>query len=148
MASPSRLRNTIDILRDLLLFSNCFTCRKNMDTTSWPHLENRALVYNPRVARVTIKKDSTVKKQANKYWELSLLEPTKENLDCWDIFIDSSEDTTWAQKAEEIPKDGYFIARLNLQTLGIKGRLFRKYGKLQTVYILKPEDNNVAGGRL
>ncbi|KAI1214873.1 uncharacterized protein F4807DRAFT_404863 [Annulohypoxylon truncatum] len=112
-----------------------------MDSTSWPRLANRALVYNPRIARVTIKKDSTVKNGVHKYWELSLNEPTKESLDCWDLFMDSNGKETWAEKAEEIPQDGYFIARLDLRTLGIKGRLFRKYGKLQTVYILKPEDN-------
>ncbi|KAI1404552.1 hypothetical protein F4819DRAFT_483507 [Hypoxylon fuscum] len=103
------------------------------DNALWPHLENRTLVYDPRLAQVTIKKTN-----GSKYWQLDLKDPTKEDLDCWDLFIDSNGEKTWAQKPGQIP-NGYFIARLNLRTLGITGKLFRRYGKLQTIYILKPE---------
>ncbi|KAI2641881.1 hypothetical protein GGS26DRAFT_586274 [Hypomontagnella submonticulosa] len=106
-----------------------------------PHLENRTLVYDPRIAQVSIKKTKKVKNDRYNYWELSLIEPTKGGLDCWDLFMDKDGEKTWAQRPEDIPNDGYFIARLNLRTLGILGRFYRKYGKLQTVYILKPEGN-------
>ncbi|KAI1377437.1 hypothetical protein F4677DRAFT_444665 [Hypoxylon crocopeplum] len=112
----------------------------------WPQLEDRTLVYDPRVAQVTIKKTKKVDNDSNRYWTIPLNEPTKKDSDCWDLFIDSNGEKVSAQKPEQIPKDGYLIARLNLQTLGVKGRLFRKYKKLQTVYILKPENNSTSDG--
>ncbi|KAI0379888.1 hypothetical protein F5Y04DRAFT_282362 [Hypomontagnella monticulosa] len=105
------------------------------------HLDNRTLVYDPRIARVSIEKTNKVKNGPYKYWELSINEPKKADLDCWDLFIDNDGEKTWAQRPEDTPNDGYFIARLNLRTLGMLGRLYRKRGKLQTIYILKPEGN-------
>ncbi|KAI1477213.1 hypothetical protein F4774DRAFT_205619 [Daldinia eschscholtzii] len=106
-----------------------------------PCLQSRALVYDLEVAQVTIQKTSKLKDDPHKYWQLPLNESAGEDLDCWDVFMDRNGETTWVQKPGTIPKDGYFIARLNLRTLGVKGRFFRRHGKLQTIYILKPEDS-------
>lgn len=64
-------------------------------------------------------------------------------MDCWDIFLDSNGEEISARKPdEEIPKDGYLIARLNLQALGVKGRFLRRRGKLQKLKVLRPNSGS------
>ncbi|KAI1458358.1 hypothetical protein F4805DRAFT_137511 [Annulohypoxylon moriforme] len=101
-------------------------------------LEDRTLIYNPQTAEVVIKKTSHIRTDSDEYWTLFLEDPTKETNDCWDVFIDRNGEKIWAQAPDEGPKEGYFIARLNLETLGMKDKFFRKYGKLQSVCIPKP----------
>ncbi|KAI0884480.1 uncharacterized protein GGS22DRAFT_165701 [Annulohypoxylon maeteangense] len=86
---------------------------------------------------------SSLSRYSNEYWTLLLQEPQKGCCGCWDLFIDMNGEEVWTQTLGEtlgeVPREGYFIARLNLEALGVKGKLFRKYGKLQSIYILKPK---------
>ncbi|KAI2470337.1 hypothetical protein F4781DRAFT_430563 [Annulohypoxylon bovei var. microspora] len=100
---------------------------------SLSQLEDRVLVYDPEAVRIHIKKISDVTVDSHEYWIVPLGDDSEE----WNIYADENWEIMWAQDPDEWPRDGHFVARINLQALGMTGRYFRRHGKLRSVYVLK-----------
>ncbi|KAI1214876.1 uncharacterized protein F4807DRAFT_455327 [Annulohypoxylon truncatum] len=103
--------------------------------TSRVQLEERVLEYDREAHRITVKRISEITLSPDQYWIVRLGDDSER----WDIYADEAGDRMWAQTPEEeSPSTGHFVSRLDLRNIGTRGRFYRRCGKLQLVYVLKP----------
>ncbi|KAK1763958.1 hypothetical protein QBC33DRAFT_210795 [Phialemonium atrogriseum] len=104
-----------------------------------PFLHRRALVLRLSQQSVKIEKvaDIASKSSGDEYWSFEL--PPKKGTDCWDLYISRDETKVRAIKPTQSSNEDFFIGRLSLQKLGTWDQILRRRGKLDKVYIAKPQ---------
>ncbi|KAI0973988.1 hypothetical protein F4678DRAFT_458776 [Xylaria arbuscula] len=101
-------------------------------------LKQRALVYDTKFDSYTIKTNEKIKENYEDYWSFQI-GPPRTRVDSWDIFLNEKADRAIAVGPDLPPKDGIFVAGLQLGKLGVWGRLLRKTGALNNGYIIRPQ---------
>ncbi|KAI8627104.1 hypothetical protein F5Y19DRAFT_444381 [Xylariaceae sp. FL1651] len=100
-------------------------------------LKRRALVYDTTSGSYTIKVDDIIRQNYEDYWPFQF-GPPKTRSDSWDIFLDYRNDKALAVEPHQPPEGGVFLAGLQLNKLGIWGKLLRKAGVLSNGYSIRP----------
>ncbi|KAI1203678.1 hypothetical protein F5X97DRAFT_97589 [Nemania serpens] len=100
-------------------------------------LKPRALVFDMASGSCTIKKDKEVKENSKDHLPFEV-GPSTRSTDAWDLYLKRNEDVVIVTEPNQSPGDATYLANLRLGNLGVRGRLLRKAGALNSGYVVRP----------